>query len=92
VYPRAAPPLYGCTSTHRRISAFLVNVNSPLTPSLLQAASSHDLYWSTGDGGPQGDDYNHSQDTTNFLGSIIRISVPSDGMGYAIPDGNLGSE
>lgn len=61
-------------------------------PSLLQAASNHDLYWSTGDGGEQEDPLNRGQDTTNLLGSIIRISVPSDGTGYTIPSGNLGSE
>eukprot|EP00904_Undaria_pinnatifida_P003872 jgi/Undpi1/13486/HiC_scaffold_8.g03145.m1 len=51
----------------------------------------HDLYWTTGDGGPQTDSLNTGQDTTNMLGSMIRISVPSDGTGYNIPSGNLGS-
>ncbi|CAN0527378.1 unnamed protein product, partial [Laminaria digitata] len=50
----------------------------------------HDLYWTTGDGGPQTDIFNTGQDTTNMLGSMIRISVPSDGTGYNIPPGNLG--
>eukprot|EP00903_Cladosiphon_okamuranus_P010393 g9831.t1 len=54
-------------------------------------AASHDLYWSTGDGGPQEDPLNTGQDTSNMLASIIRISVPSDGTGYTIPSGNLGS-
>eukprot|EP00903_Cladosiphon_okamuranus_P020570 g18881.t1 len=53
-------------------------------------AASHDLYWSTGDGGPQEDPLNTGQDTTNLLGSIIRVSVPPDGRGYSIPSGNLG--
>ncbi|CAN0501406.1 unnamed protein product, partial [Laminaria digitata] len=52
----------------------------------------HDLYWTTGDGGPQTDDLNTGQDTTNLLGSMIRITVPSDGTGFTIPSGNLGCE
>lgn len=59
--------------------------------SCLQAAY-HDIYWATGDGGPQTDTENSGQDTTNLLGSIMRISVPSDGTGYEIPSGNLASE
>ncbi|CAM9813863.1 unnamed protein product, partial [Laminaria digitata] len=51
----------------------------------------HDLYWTTGDGGPQTDNLNTGQDTTNLLGSMIRITVPSDGTGFTIPSGNLGS-
>lgn len=51
-----------------------------------------DLYWATGDAGPQTDPDNNGQNTDNLLGSIIRISVPSDGTGYLIPDGNLDSE
>ncbi|CAM9937070.1 unnamed protein product, partial [Hapterophycus canaliculatus] len=49
------------------------------------------IYWATGDGGPQTDPNNTGQDTTNLLGSVIRISVPSDGTGYVIPSGNLAS-
>ncbi|CAN0318172.1 unnamed protein product, partial [Ectocarpus sp. 12 AP-2014] len=47
-----------------------------------------DLYWTTGDGGPQTDPENHSQDETTMLGAMMRISVPSDGTGYTIPSGN----
>lgn len=50
----------------------------------------HDIYWATGDAGPQTDPLNRGQDTTNMLASIIRVSVPSDGNGYEIPSGNLG--
>ncbi|CAN0185642.1 unnamed protein product, partial [Hapterophycus canaliculatus] len=50
------------------------------------------LYWSTGDSGPQTDPDNNGQNTDNLLGSIIRISVPSEGTGYLIPSGNLDSE
>lgn len=52
----------------------------------------HDLYWTTGDGGPQTDDLNTGQDTANMMGSMMRISVPSDGTGYEIPSGNLECE
>lgn len=55
-------------------------------------AAYHDIYWTTGDGGPQTDTENSGQDTTNLLGSMMRISVPSDGTGYEIPSGNLPSE
>ncbi|CAN0557331.1 unnamed protein product, partial [Laminaria digitata] len=48
----------------------------------------HDLYWTVGDGGPLTDDLNTGQDTTNLLGSMIRITVPSDGTGFTIPSGN----
>lgn len=68
----------------------------PAHPALLLSpisqAASHDLYWATGDGGPQQDPLNTGQDTSNTLGSIIRISVPADGTGYTIPSGNLASE
>ncbi|CAM9759383.1 unnamed protein product [Scytosiphon promiscuus] len=56
-----------------------------------ETTANHDLYWAVGDGGPQMDIYNAGQDTTNHLGSIIRISVPSDGTGYVSPSGNLAS-
>eukprot|EP00903_Cladosiphon_okamuranus_P006181 g6078.t1 len=51
----------------------------------------HDLYWSTGDGGPQLDLDDNGQDELNLLSAMIRISVPSDGSGYEIPSGNYGS-
>ncbi|CAM9548065.1 unnamed protein product [Ectocarpus sp. 6 AP-2014] len=54
-------------------------------------ASYHDIYWTTGDGASQTDPENHGQDTTNLLGSVMRISVPADGTGYEIPTGNLAS-
>lgn len=59
--------------------------NGPFKPQ----ATSHELYWSTGDGGPQTDPLNVGQDTSNLLGSMIRIAVPTDGVGYTIPDGNV---
>eukprot|EP00904_Undaria_pinnatifida_P003870 jgi/Undpi1/13484/HiC_scaffold_8.g03143.m1 len=55
-----------------------------------EEASYHDLYWSTGDSGPQQDPNNNAQDASNILGSMIRISVPTNGDGYEIPSGNLG--
>eukprot|EP00903_Cladosiphon_okamuranus_P006180 g6077.t1 len=50
----------------------------------------HDIYWSTGDGGPQLDLDNNGQDELNLLSAMIRISVPSDGSDYEIPSGNYG--
>ncbi|CAM9165509.1 unnamed protein product [Scytosiphon promiscuus] len=58
-------------------------------PSAYGNAGSQDLYWSTGDAGPQTDPDNNGQNTDNLFGSIIRISVPADGIGYTIPSGNL---
>eukprot|EP00752_Nemacystus_decipiens_P007896 g7055.t1 len=37
----------------------------------------NDLYWNSGDGGPQQDTIGASQDTQNLLGSMMRISVPT---------------
>ncbi|CAN0412087.1 unnamed protein product, partial [Ectocarpus fasciculatus] len=54
-------------------------------------ASYHDIYWTTGDGASQTDPENNGQNTTNLLGSMMRISVPSNGTGYEIPTGNLAS-
>ena len=51
-------------------------------------AEYHDLYWALGDRGPQQDPYDHGQRTDNLYGSVVRISVPSDGTGYIVPDGN----
>lgn len=53
-------------------------------------ASSHELYWTVGDGGPQNDPDNKAQDRTAYHGSMVRISVPSTtgGTGYDIPLGN----
>ncbi|CAN0441744.1 unnamed protein product [Pylaiella littoralis] len=51
----------------------------------------HQVYWTTGDGGPQTDTDNTGQDTSNLLGSMMRIAVPSDGTGYRVPNGNLPS-
>ncbi|CAM9279443.1 unnamed protein product, partial [Hapterophycus canaliculatus] len=50
----------------------------------------NDLYWTTGDGGPQTDPYNAAQDLTNLLGSMVRISLPSakGSTGFNIPAGN----
>ena len=45
------------------------------------------LYASFGDGGAAGDPWNNAQDTTNLLGSVIRIDVDNKdpGRGYSIP-------
>ncbi|CAM9121681.1 unnamed protein product, partial [Hapterophycus canaliculatus] len=58
-------------------------------PSAYGNAGHQDLYWSTGDAGPQTDSDNNGQNTDNLFGSILRISVPADGTGYIIPGGNL---
>eukprot|EP00903_Cladosiphon_okamuranus_P010392 g9830.t1 len=52
----------------------------------------HDLYWTTGDAGPQNDPDGNGQNTLNLQGAVIRISVPSaaDTKGYKIPSGNYG--
>ncbi len=73
-----------------RVQYFPLRVTPPCVRP--QAAASHDLYWSTGDGGEQEDPLNRGQDTTNMLASILRISVPPDGTGYTIPTGNFGAE
>jgi glucose/arabinose dehydrogenase len=48
------------------------------------------LYMGMGDGGSGGDPFNNAQDTTKFLGKILRINVDgaSGGNNYAIPPGN----
>ena len=48
------------------------------------------LYASFGDGGAAGDPWNNAQDTTNLLGSVIRIDVDNKdaGRGYSIPADN----
>ncbi|CAM9715370.1 unnamed protein product, partial [Ectocarpus fasciculatus] len=57
-------------------------------PSVYGNSGDQDLYWTTGDGGPQTDPDNHSQDPNTMLGAMMRITVPSDGSGYTIPSGN----
>ncbi|CAM9182128.1 unnamed protein product, partial [Laminaria digitata] len=56
-----------------------------------QHKTHHEIYWSTGDGGPQTDPYEEAQTDTNMLGSMMRILVPSEWSadGYNIPSGNL---
>lgn len=53
-------------------------------------AMNHELFWSIGDGGPQNDPYDRSQDVYEYHGSIIRISVYTspDYTGYCIPSDN----
>eukprot|EP00903_Cladosiphon_okamuranus_P016929 g15605.t1 len=50
----------------------------------------HNLYWTVGDGGPQNDPRNRTQNLGELQGSIVRISVSSAlaGSGYHIPAGN----
>lgn len=61
---------------------------APPPPTMAMQAAFHDLYWSLGDAGPQEDPFNHALRLDTLFGSIIRISVPSDGTGYEIPSGN----
>ena len=64
-------------------------------PFVLSQANWNDLYWTTGDGGPQTDPNDSSQDVTNLLGAMIRISVPSFAgaeLLYDIPPGNYRGE
>ena len=51
-------------------------------------ANYHDLYWAVGDAGPQEDPNDHGQRTDILFGSMVRISVPSDGTGYQVPSNN----
>jgi len=46
------------------------------------------LYFGLGDGGGGGDPNETAQDTTNLLGSMLRIDVIGTGAGYSIPTGN----
>ena len=46
------------------------------------------LYFGLGDGGGGGDPRETAQDTTNLLGSMLRIDVIGTGADYAIPAGN----
>jgi uncharacterized repeat protein (TIGR03806 family) len=46
------------------------------------------LYFGLGDGGGGGDPNETAQDTTNLLGSMLRIDVIGTGADYAIPAGN----
>jgi uncharacterized repeat protein (TIGR03806 family) len=46
------------------------------------------LYYGLGDGGSGGDPENHAQDTTDLLGSMLRLDVRGTGAGYAIPGDN----
>ena len=48
------------------------------------------LYISSGDGGGQADQFENGQDTSNLLGTMIRIDVDNtdDGLNYAIPEDN----
>lgn len=46
------------------------------------------LYWSLGDGGPQGDPSNNSQNPALLLGKLLRIDSESGKIPYAIPPSN----
>lgn len=46
------------------------------------------LYLGMGDGGGYSDPGNNAQNTSNLLGTIIRIDVSGGGAGYAIPSSN----
>ena len=59
-----------------------------LTATKTLQADYHDLYWAVGDTGPQEDPNDHGQRTDILFGSIVRISVPSDGTGYKVPSDN----
>lgn len=53
------------------------------------ADSSHELFWSMGDSGPQLDTFDNGQNPDTLHGSIVRIMVTSDmGSSYTIPSGN----
>lgn len=51
--------------------------------------TSHDLYWSNGDSGPPEDTDEHGQNIDDIHGTIVRITVPTTGIGYTSPSGNV---
>jgi len=53
----------------------------------LQFGPDGDLYVGVGDGGSEGDPYNHGQNTDVLLGKLLRIKPLSQG-GFAIPKSN----
>lgn len=46
------------------------------------------LYWGLGDGGPQGDSENNSQNPNVFLGKLLRLDTETQAFPYAIPPTN----
>jgi hypothetical protein len=46
------------------------------------------LYVTLGDGGPQGDPYNHAQNLSLLLGKMLRLDVDSKSESYSIPPDN----
>lgn len=47
------------------------------------------MYWSVGDGGPQNDPFDRAQNTDEYHGSMMRITVTSElGSGYTVPSDN----
>ena len=56
--------------------------------SLTSQADYHDLYWALGDRGPQEDTFDHGQRPDILYGSLVRISVSSDGTDYLVPIDN----
>jgi uncharacterized repeat protein (TIGR03806 family) len=46
------------------------------------------LYFGLGDGGSGGDPLGAAQDTTDLLGSILRLDIDTSGAPYEIPSGN----
>lgn len=58
-------------------------------PSDYGSGTSHDLYWSNGDSGPQEDTDEHGQNIDDIHATIVRITVPTTGDGYTIPSGNI---
>ena len=56
----------------------------------LQFGPDGDLYVGVGDGGSEGDPYNHGQNTDVLLGKLLRIQPRPHG-GFAIPKGNPSS-
>jgi glucose/arabinose dehydrogenase len=74
-----------------RTPRILLTVNQPFANHKAgQLAFGNDglLYFGLGDGGDAGDPLNNAQNTTSFLGKILRIDVDT-GRPYGIPTGNL---
>ena len=86
-YAPSRPPAAILFATFSYLRPLSAPPSSKQKQSTIQG-SSHDLYWSVGDGGPQNDPFGRAQDANEFHGSMMRISVSADADGYAIPSDN----
>lgn len=100
VYYSALEPRRSVISEFIFLDSGLIDPNSErVIMEVLQPQSNHNggmltfgpdgyLYISLGDGGGAGDQANNAQNTSNVLGSILRIDVDAAGVAYGIPADN----